>query len=258
MDKRLIVTIADGVQTIRFNRPEKKNAISLEIYKGVTDALNSAADNNSVKMTVLTGSGDYYSSGNDLSHVSLNETVDMDKFIEEVGLLFEKFICAFIDYPKILVAVVNGPAVGVVVTTLALCDLVIASDKATFCTPFSKLGLSAEGCSTYTFPRIMGPIRSSLLLYFNHKIDANEAKQWGLVSHIVHHKEMDAEVPRILKDYLQYPIKSMIYSKKLLRGWDREMLHEANRAECKQLKERWTSEDFINAFLQFMNKRSKL
>lgn len=57
----------------------------MQIYKGVTNALNTAADNSSIKMTVLTGSGDYYSSGNDLSRVSLNETLEMDKFIEEAG-----------------------------------------------------------------------------------------------------------------------------------------------------------------------------
>ena len=77
----------------------------------------------------------------------------MRDIAKEGGDMFSSFVKAFIDFPKLLVAVVNGPAVGIMVTILAVCDVVYAVDDATFSTPFAKLGQSPEGCSTLTFPR---------------------------------------------------------------------------------------------------------
>lgn len=70
-----------------------------------------------------------------------------------------KFVAHFIDFPKPLIAAVNGPAVGISVTVMCLFDMVYATDKATFHTPFMELGQSPEGCSSFMFPRIMGPAK---------------------------------------------------------------------------------------------------
>lgn len=79
----------------------------------------------------------------------------MDSAVEKGAEIFQKFVESLIQFPKILIALVNGPAVGIMVTTLPLFDVVYASDKATFLTPFSKLGQSLEGASSFTFPRFV-------------------------------------------------------------------------------------------------------
>jgi peroxisomal 3,2-trans-enoyl-CoA isomerase len=101
------------------------------------------------------------------------------------------FIAQLIEHKKILIALVNGPSIGIGVTLLAHFDLVIASDKAYFMTPFTQLGLSVEASSSWTFFNHLGRIPASRLLLFSEKIDANEAKQLGLVSHVVPHANFE-------------------------------------------------------------------
>ncbi|XP_045900993.1 enoyl-CoA delta isomerase 2-like isoform X3 [Micropterus dolomieu] len=152
----LLVTTEDGITTIKLNRPAKKNAITTEMYSEIMAALQQAAKDDSV-LTVFTGAGDFYSSGNDLSNFTKIPEGGVEESAKRGGeLLSREYVKAYIDFPKPLVAVVNGPAVGIAVTVLGLFDLVYATERATFQTPFSQLGQSAEGCSSYTFPKIMG------------------------------------------------------------------------------------------------------
>ncbi|XP_066991590.2 enoyl-CoA delta isomerase 2 isoform X1 [Anabrus simplex] len=288
--QHLNVTIRNGLKIIRFNRPSKKNAINSKMYLEIKDALEESIKDESVVITALTGTGEYYSSGNDISSFAEFAQKDIDVVIQETSMNLQfslaffqdvlhaapasrassnsrnsfwisnlrKFISVFIDFPKILVAVVNGPAIGIAATTLGLCDIVYASDKASFSTPFTSLGLSAEGCSTYTFPRIMGSSLAGEMLYFNRRLSAVEAKQCGLVSTIFPNESLAQEIWPKLEEMAQLPVKSLLYTKRLLRRWDSESLHKACAAECKQLEERWQSEDCLNAVANFLQRRSKL
>ncbi|CAG7831911.1 unnamed protein product, partial [Allacma fusca] len=78
----------------------------------------------------------------------------------------------------------NGPALGISATTLGLCDIVFASEKAYFKTPFTTLGLSPEGCSSYLFPKIMGYAKANRMLYFSEPMSSQEALSVGLVTEI--------------------------------------------------------------------------
>jgi peroxisomal 3,2-trans-enoyl-CoA isomerase len=118
---------------------------------------------------------------------------------------FREFINSFIDFSKPLVALINGPAVGISVTTLGLFDLVLASDKATFISPFTKIAQSPEACSTHTFPLIMGPIKAAEFLMFNRKLTAQEAYDRNLVTQIIPHNELASRAWLIIEDYSKLP-----------------------------------------------------
>lgn len=110
-----------ALRVVQFDNPKRKNALSQDGYREVTRALNEAAVDDSVNVVALTGTGDFYSSGNDLKAV-----LESDHSARR-GVLRD-FIHAFIKFPKLLVAVVNGPAIGIAATTAALCDVVYASN----------------------------------------------------------------------------------------------------------------------------------
>ncbi|XP_059182928.1 enoyl-CoA delta isomerase 2, mitochondrial isoform X2 [Centropristis striata] len=253
----LLVTTEDNITTITLNRPAKKNAITTEMYSEILAALEQAAKDDSA-LTVFTGAGDFYCSGNDLSNFTRIPEGRLEDAAKHGGDMLRQYVKAYIDFPKPLVAVVNGPAVGISVSVLALFDLVYATDRATFHTPFTQLGQSAEGCSSYTFPRIMGNAKATEMLLFNRKLTAVEACALGLVSEVFPDSSFQSEVWRRLKEYATLPRNSLSFSKQLIRSLEKDRLYAVNDAEVDRLVERWQSEECFNAVMTFFQSKSKL
>lgn len=255
VDGDLLSIVEGKIHKIVFNRPDKKNAIKKEMYIAFMDALKEAA-NNDTSIAVVTGKGNYYSSGNDLSNLA---EIDLNNVAEEArkgGELLRDFVTSLIDFPKPLIALVNGPSVGIPTTTLGLFDAVYASDKATFHTPFSQLGQSPEGCSSYTFPLILGPALATEMLLFNKKISAQRAMEAGLVSEVFPDGTFEKEAWERLKQLSLLPPQSLRISKNLIRDTNRATYHEVNKRECVDLVERWQSDECKNAVFEFF--KSKL
>lgn len=251
----LLVTCQDGLRVITLNRPSKMNAITREMYEEWILALKEGAEDPNTVVTAITGAGNYYCSGNDLSNFTNIKPENMHALSKESGVLLNRFVSAFIDFPKPLIGVINGPAIGVSVTVLGLFDAVYATDKATFNTPFSALGQSPEGCSSYTFPKMMGPSRASEMLLFNKKLTAHEAKEVGLVTEVFPDISFQQEVWPKIQAFAKLPVKSLVYSKALTRDMEKDILHQVNDAECDRLVERWVSEDCMNAIINFFSRK---
>jgi len=255
--KTLQVTQEGPIKTILLNRPNKMNAINLEMYDELCRVLTEATDDPKTVITVLTGAGEYYCSGNDLNNF-MALSGSMQNMAQRGGDILKKYVASFIDFPKILVSLVNGPAVGISVTVLGLFDAVLASDKATFHTPFTVLGQSAEGCSTYTFPQMMGPVKANEMLLFNKKLSANEAQQLGLVTQVFPANTFQKDAWEKVKYIASLPPNSLLLGKQLSKGKLRQMLHQVNADECKLLIERWQSDECANAIANFMSRKAKL
>ena len=249
------VHVENGVRTIALSRPDKFNAINGDMYTGLPKLFEEADADDATRVIVLTGKGKYYSSGNDLSSFKL------DRPLSELAPLWSatlrEFVRGFIDVEKPVIAAVNGPAIGIACTTLGLCDIVIASDNATFNTPFMKLAQTPEGCASFTFPRIFGAALANEVLMDERKLTAQEARDFGLVSTLVPAPEFESVVKKRAAAMAAYPPETLVKTKKLIRDHHRAQLHAANEAECALLIERWSSEECMSAMMNFFTSKGK-
>ena len=164
----------------------------------------------------ITGHGSYYTAGNDISNFLRFQDPD-DATPEPTDMLID-FVDAFINFEKPLIAGVNGPAIGIGVTTLALCDLVLASSNSTFQCPFTKIGQSPEGTSSYSMPAILGPSGSSELLLRNNIFTVDEMVRLKLVGRIIDKTQFKDEFESTLIEYSNFPPESLRLSKELIRS----------------------------------------
>src|SRR6476646_11825367 len=169
----------DRVRLLTFNRPDRANAFNEELYHAAADALRAAATDDDVAVVVFTGAGKAFCAGTDL--LEMAETVDAGVGGEAVSRNgFPAFVDVLQEFPKPLLAAVNGAAVGLGFTMLAHCDIVFVSDRARLLAPFTNMGVAPEAASSYLLPRRMGRQRASVSLFTSDWISADDAVATGL------------------------------------------------------------------------------
>lgn len=249
----MLCSVESGIQKIVLNRPKKKNALNSLMYKRILQILHDSVKDSSIYMVVLTGTGNFFCSGNDFISRLSQDNLDLQSAVAG----FKNFVDTLITFPKLLVAIVNGPAIGLAVTILPLFDMVYASDMAFFQTPFTGLGLVAEGCSTYTFPKIFGHSKAGDMLYMGYKMNAIEAKQRGLVSEVYKHESSD-EVWTYLRKVSSLSLQSILAIKRLVRRWNQDILLDVNAQESVELLKCMQSAEFVERIFSIMANKSKL
>ena len=235
--------------TIRFERPEKKNALTVAMYARIVALLAEAENDPAIAAVVLTGSGSAFTAGNDLA--DFLDAGAMDESHPVVKLLF-----ALVDFPKPLIAAVNGLAIGIGTTALLHCDLVLAAASASFRLPFVGLGLVPEGASSLLLPRLAGLAKASELLLLGEPFDAQAAKEAGIVSEIVPDAELAARAAARAAAFAARPPEALAAAKKLLRDPLREETRAAIRREADVFRVRLVSAEAKEAFTAFLEKRA--
>jgi enoyl-CoA hydratase/carnithine racemase len=170
------VSTTGGVCELRLNRPKKKNALTLAMYRAVTEALASANEDSNVRVVLVTAAGDAFCAGNDLMDFATAGDID----VESAPAM--QFIRALVNFAKPIVVAVNGAAAGVGATMLLHADLVYASEDAALSMPFVNLGLVPEAASSLLLPARIGLLAASEMLLLGTAIDAIRAKELGLVN----------------------------------------------------------------------------
>lgn len=239
---------SEGILTLSINRPEKKNALNLAMYQALAQGLKTADSDDSVRVIMIRGTADCFTSGNDLADFLSAPPTGPESPVMQ-------FLTAISEARKPLVAAVNGVAVGVGVTMLLHCDLVYIGDSATFQMPFVNLGLCPEAGSTLLLPRIMGHQRAAELLLLGEVFDANKAYALGIATEICPDTDVVATARKRGVQLAAQPAAAVRLAKDLLKRDYALQLRETIAEEGSQFMARLKSPEAAEALQAFMQRR---
>ncbi|MCZ7526381.1 MAG: enoyl-CoA hydratase-related protein [Acidimicrobiia bacterium] len=216
----------DRVRLVTLDRPERLNAFDRALYRAVTDALSEAAERSDLAVAVLTGAGRAFSAGVDLA-----ELVDPRPGPGDDPHPFAGFVDTLASFPKPLLAAVNGVGVGIGLTLLPYCDLVLIAKGARLRAPFAVLGVAPEAASSYLLPRAMGSQRAAHALFTAEWIDAEDAVESGLAWKACEPDELLDETLAVARRIAAMPVESLVETKRLLVAPRLEAVRAARERE---------------------------
>ena len=242
----------NGVLRIVCNRPDKKNALTVEMYEAINEAFDLAAGDPSIKALLFAGEGGTFTAGNDLKDFLANPPKG-----EEAPVF--QFIRNLAHCPKPMIAAVQGFAVGVGTTMLFHCDMVYAADDARFSLHLVNQGLSPEGASSYTLPRIAGYQRAAEKLLLGEPFGAEEGEAMGFVNKILPPDQVIAYAARQAEKIAALPAPSIRAAKMLLKGGkkalDQKATFERMAEEAELFQEMLAGPAAREAMSAFLEKR---
>ena len=253
-NEKLIVTLEGGVKRITFNRPERRNAIDFEMFERFAAAVVESGRDGS-RVIVITGAGDAFSSGLDLSSLSAGDLAALD-VAASVREMINPPIMALRELPVPVVARVHGPAAGIGFSYVLASDIRVASEAAQFGQTFVRVGLMPDGGSTFFLPRLVGYARAFELMATGAQLGAREALALGLVNRVVAAEELDATVNDIAARLASAPQPSLARIKAALARTEAAELAAALDFEADGQAACFASADFMEGVTAFMQKRA--
>ena len=241
----------NGILTLEFNRPERKNAITAAMYQTMADAINDAEQDTAVRAILITGKPEIFTAGNDLE--DFMKTAPSTGAIEDRAVY--KFMMALSGASKPVVAAVSGAAVGIGTTLLMHCDLVYAADNAKFSMPFSQLGLCPEFASSVLLTQIAGYPRAAEKLMLGEAFLAQEALEMGLVSRVLPAAELLAFAQGQAAKLVALPASSIRATKQLMKASRNALVSDTITAENKLFGAMLSAPEAKEAFTAFFQKR---
>jgi len=238
----------DGILMLRMNRPEKKNALNLAMYQALADGLVAADNDDAVRVILICGSMECFTSGNDLADFVNAPPTGTDSPVMQ-------FLLSLSAARKPIVAAVNGLAVGVGVTMLLHCDLVYAGSGASFQMPFVNLGLCPEAGSTLLLPMIMGHQRAAELILLGELFSAEKACSVGIVTEVCPDEAVLALARGKAQQIASQPPAAARLAKSLLKRNYAAALRETIVEEGAQFMSRLKSPEAAEALNAFMERR---
>jgi 2-(1,2-epoxy-1,2-dihydrophenyl)acetyl-CoA isomerase len=246
----LQVERAEGIVTVTFDRPEKRNAINDRMWDELHEVAASIVRSTDDRCVVLTGAGGAFCSGADLS---AGEGAPQHQLA--VMRRINAVIQAWHELPQPTIAKVTGVAAGVGLSMALGCDLVVATEEARFSVIFAKRGLSVDGGSSWLLPRIVGMHRAKELALLADVISAHEAKELGLVNRVLPAAEIDAFVDDWAHRLAAGPPIALAMTKRMLNRSFEQSFEQALDDEARSQTINFGTTDTIESITAFQQKR---
>ncbi len=239
--------LENRVLTISFDRADKKNALTNDMYRAATKALLDSSENSDVRAVLFKGEGGDFTSGNDMK-AFLEMTAESEPPVLT-------FLLALANYPKPVIAAVEGLAIGIGTTMLAHCDYVVAANDVRFKMPFIDLGLCPEGGSSFFFPSFMGHSLAAELLILGDIFGADKAEKVGLINEAVAADLVGEKALKIAQRFATKPPAAVRNAKAMLKADYRENLDGILKKEIDQLVAMINGPECKEALAAFAEKR---
>jgi len=247
MTKQIIITRANAALCIQLNRPEKKNALTPEMYASIADAIRSADNDDSVRSIILHGIEGCFTSGNDLENFRNGPSIDR---IYPHNL----FIDALSHARKPVIAVVSGIALGIGTIMLFHCDFVYAAPETRFSLPFVNLGLSPEGGTSYILPHMVGYQKAAELIMLGKQFDSQLAERIGLVNEVLQEDKLFGKALEVSGLLAEKSPESIQATKALLKRGMKDALTTAMARELDLFNDRMAAPEVREAIGRFFQK----
>jgi enoyl-CoA hydratase/carnithine racemase len=253
MTGHIIVSDEESTRTIVMRRPEKKNALNDEMFRAMSEALNSAQSDPDIRCLILTGRSGVFTAGEDISDFADGSAAKRDeaKPRDAIG-----FLRALVNNKKPIIAAVDGVAVGIGTTMALHCDYVIAGTTSSFLSPFVQYGLVPEGASSLLLPLMAGHQRAFAMLVMGRPMSAADARDAGMINIIVAPGHALIEAQKVAREIAALPAEAVAISRRLLKLPTEDLLRRMGHEEH-LFRERMTSPSVAMAFRNFLSRKKK-
>ena len=248
----ILFEIRQGVAFITLNRPEKFNSFNREMALLMQAHLDECASVHDVRCVYITGAGKAFSAGQDIGELVGENKIEIKQILAEH---YNPIVKRIRNLPKPVIAAVNGVAAGAGANIALCCDIVLASESASFIQAFSKIGLIPDSGGTFTLPRLIGWQKASALMMTGDKLSAQAAEKMGMIYAVYTNSAFEEESKKLAHTMAQMPTKGMAYTKHALNhsfhnNWEEQLLLED---EFQQKAAR--THDFAEGISAFLEKR---
>jgi len=245
----------EGIATLVLNRPERLNALNNELASSLNETLGRIAEDDTVRVVVITGAGKAFCAGGDLALIGKGRRSHETQELEPLLRAGMQAVLKMRTMHQPVIAAVNGAAAGAGMNIALAADIRIAAEEASFGENFAKVGLFPDYGGTFFLPQLVGPSRAAELFYTGEMIDAKTALGLGIVNHVVPGTQLETEVRSLAQKIAAGPSLAIRAVKKTLFGSEMKELLQALEHEVQEQIRCYLSEDCTEGIRAFFDKR---